>query len=217
MRAADDGVTGDRPPTNRHRPAEELSSGRVPTGQSAAGQSAAGQYPTGQYPTGQFAVGRFARDGHPVIDDGPAPSGESGTSAKEATRSLRARGGRGRSSEVDFDDHDHDRTRAIPPPPLRTSALNQPLDPERGGWAAIGAPSTPSAAPPPGTPRGPRLRVDWPNCKAHGLCHELLPEAIRLDEWGYPIIGNQPLPSHMIDDARRAVTACPTLALRLVD
>jgi ferredoxin len=59
--------------------------------------------------------------------------------------------------------------------------------------------------------------VDWPSCKAHGLCHELLPEAIRLDEWGYPIIRNQPLPDHLIDNARHAVTSCPMLALHLVD
>jgi ferredoxin len=105
----------------------------------------------------------------------------------------------------------------VPPPPLRTSTITQPAISDRGGWPALGAPASPPVAPPPSPPKGPRLRVDWPNCKAHGLCHELLPEAVRLDEWGYPIFSNQALPQHILVDARRAVIACPTLALRLVD
>jgi len=28
------------------------------------------------------------------------------------------------------------------------------------------------------------IRVDWPSCLARGLCAELLPERIHLDEWG---------------------------------
>ena len=32
------------------------------------------------------------------------------------------------------------------------------------------------------------LRVDWPECQARGLCHELLPELVSLDEWGYPVV-----------------------------
>ena len=33
-----------------------------------------------------------------------------------------------------------------------------------------------------------RIRVNPIDCHAHGLCGELFPEWIRLDEWGYPII-----------------------------
>jgi ferredoxin len=29
-----------------------------------------------------------------------------------------------------------------------------------------------------------RLRVDWPACKGHGVCAEIVPEVISLDEWG---------------------------------
>ena len=60
-----------------------------------------------------------------------------------------------------------------------------------------------------------RLRVDPIACEAHGLCAELLPERITLDEWGYPIIDGEPLPKELIDHARRAAAACPTLALLL--
>ncbi len=60
------------------------------------------------------------------------------------------------------------------------------------------------------------LRVDWPACKARGLCHELLPEAVALDEWGYPVITAE-LDGHLLRAARDAVRACPTLALRIVE
>jgi ferredoxin len=106
---------------------------------------------------------------------------------------------------------------SVPPPPLRNTTSTQPAISDREGWPTLGAPTSPPVAAPPSPPKGPQLRVDWPNCKAHGLCHELLPEAVRLDEWGYPIVSNQALPQHLLVDARRAVIACPTLALRLVD
>ena len=60
-----------------------------------------------------------------------------------------------------------------------------------------------------------RLRVDWPACKARGLCHELLPEVVGLDEWGFPVVGGD-VPDDLVRDAREAVRACPTLALRLM-
>jgi ferredoxin len=63
--------------------------------------------------------------------------------------------------------------------------------------------------------RGSRLRVDPIGCTGHGLCAELLPELIRLDDWGYPIIVDGPVPSNLIELAKRTVTACPALALRL--
>ena len=59
-----------------------------------------------------------------------------------------------------------------------------------------------------------QLRVDWPACQAHGVCAELLPEIISLDEWGYPIV-HEPVNSDVLALAKTAVKACPTLALRL--
>jgi hypothetical protein len=39
-----------------------------------------------------------------------------------------------------------------------------------------------------GRPAGPAwLRVNPIACSGHGLCAELLPELISLDEWGYPL------------------------------
>ena len=60
-----------------------------------------------------------------------------------------------------------------------------------------------------------RLRVNPIACEAHGLCAELLPELIRLDDWGYPIIDVALVPDDLEALARRAVDACPTLALLL--
>ena len=60
-----------------------------------------------------------------------------------------------------------------------------------------------------------RLLVDPIACTGHGLCAELLPEWIRLDDWGYPIIDSGPVPDDLLDHARRAADACPKLALRL--
>jgi ferredoxin len=62
-----------------------------------------------------------------------------------------------------------------------------------------------------------RLRVNPITCEGHGLCAELLPELIRLDDWGYPILDETVVPDELRGLARRAVDACPTLALLLIE
>lgn len=59
------------------------------------------------------------------------------------------------------------------------------------------------------------LRIDPIACDGHGACAELLPEWIRLDDWGFPIIDGRPVPPGLEEHARRAVKECPKLALRL--
>jgi ferredoxin len=59
------------------------------------------------------------------------------------------------------------------------------------------------------------LRVNPIACSGHGVCAELLPELVDLDEWGYPIVDSRPVPPALDPEARRAVAACPALALRL--
>jgi ferredoxin len=58
------------------------------------------------------------------------------------------------------------------------------------------------------------LRVDPIACTGHGLCAELLPERIVLDDWGYPMIDPH-VPEGLHEHAVRAVKACPALALAL--
>ena len=59
-----------------------------------------------------------------------------------------------------------------------------------------------------------RLRVDPIACDGRGLCAEILPELITLDDWGFPIIRDN-VPGPLAQDAREAVRVCPKLALRL--
>ena len=59
------------------------------------------------------------------------------------------------------------------------------------------------------------LRINPIACTAHGLCAELLPEIIELDPWGYPILVDATVPGNVVEHAKRAAAACPTLALLL--
>ncbi len=59
------------------------------------------------------------------------------------------------------------------------------------------------------------LRLDPIACDGRGNCQELLPEMIRPDRWGYPILDPGPVPAGLASEARRAVALCPVLALRL--
>jgi ferredoxin len=59
------------------------------------------------------------------------------------------------------------------------------------------------------------LRVNPIACDAHGLCAELFPEWVVLDDWGYPVIRPEPVPRSLLPHARRAADACPVLALKL--
>jgi ferredoxin len=61
----------------------------------------------------------------------------------------------------------------------------------------------------------PELVVDRIACDGFGMCAELLPELIELDDWGYPIVAAGGVPDALLDHARRAVAVCPVLALRL--
>ncbi|MEW2359085.1 NADH-ubiquinone oxidoreductase-F iron-sulfur binding region domain-containing protein [Spirillospora sp. NPDC029432] len=61
-----------------------------------------------------------------------------------------------------------------------------------------------------------RLEVDWSRCDGHGLCADILRGLVRMDEYNYPVIPDEPIPARLEGDARRAVAACPGLALRLV-
>jgi ferredoxin len=59
-----------------------------------------------------------------------------------------------------------------------------------------------------------RLRVDPIACEGRGVCAEMLPDLITLDDWGFPIIRDV-VPARLLADARETVRACPKLALRL--
>jgi ferredoxin len=58
-----------------------------------------------------------------------------------------------------------------------------------------------------------KIRVNPIACDAHGVCAGLLPELIRLDPWGYPVIADGRIPAGLLKLARKAAASCPTLAL----
>jgi len=62
--------------------------------------------------------------------------------------------------------------------------------------------------------RGAWLKVNMIACEGRGLCAEVLPELITLDDWGFPIIAGQ-VPDALQGQAEEAVRLCPRLALRL--
>jgi len=62
------------------------------------------------------------------------------------------------------------------------------------------------------------LRVNWVACQGRELCHEVAPELVDLDPWGYPILkdGGAGTPSDELRElAREAVSTCPLQALRV--
>ena len=62
------------------------------------------------------------------------------------------------------------------------------------------------------------LQVNPILCDGYGHCHELAPELVALDEWGYPIIDATPRPLSDDNAHQAAIYAergCPRQALRI--
>jgi len=59
------------------------------------------------------------------------------------------------------------------------------------------------------------LRINPITCDGHGLCAELLPELLSLDDWGYPMPITAEVPVELEAHAQRAAATCPTLAIVL--
>ena len=53
------------------------------------------------------------------------------------------------------------------------------------------------------------LVIDRIACDGFGLCAELLPELIELDDWGYPIVKSAAVPDALLDHARAGRRALP--------
>ncbi|SDQ79328.1 NADH-quinone oxidoreductase subunit NuoF family protein [Thermostaphylospora chromogena] len=59
------------------------------------------------------------------------------------------------------------------------------------------------------------LVIDWSRCQGHGLCAKILPQMVKLDAHGYPVISDIPISGAHSQRARRAIEMCPALALRI--
>jgi NADH:ubiquinone oxidoreductase subunit F (NADH-binding)/ferredoxin len=62
---------------------------------------------------------------------------------------------------------------------------------------------------------GMRLAVDWSRCAGHGLCAHMLPDMVKLDPFGYPVLPDPSVPAHLLRDTVQATEMCPALALSL--
>lgn len=61
------------------------------------------------------------------------------------------------------------------------------------------------------------VTVDMVRCAGHGICALVLPERIRLDEWGFAHVDPTPVTGRSTARARRAARACPRRALSVND
>jgi ferredoxin len=59
-----------------------------------------------------------------------------------------------------------------------------------------------------------RIRIDPVKCEGFGPCNDVIPEVIKLDEWGYALVeGGGEVPPGLEDKAREAVVTCPVHAV----
>jgi ferredoxin len=61
------------------------------------------------------------------------------------------------------------------------------------------------------------VQVDPIACEAYGYCSELLGEMVTLDEWGYPIVSDEPVPHALVAMAKKAARDCPRRAFMLTE
>ena len=59
------------------------------------------------------------------------------------------------------------------------------------------------------------ITINPVTCTGHGVCAELLPELVTLDEWGYPLLATAQVPPSLRRQAGRAARDCPALAFLL--
>lgn len=57
-----------------------------------------------------------------------------------------------------------------------------------------------------------KIVVDRVLCSGHGICAQVLPDTVALDEWGYPILSGAEVDRAA---AKQAVKLCPARALQL--
>lgn len=59
----------------------------------------------------------------------------------------------------------------------------------------------------------PKLKIDWIACNGYGVCEAAAPDLIVLDDWGYPILPDGPVPRDLVNQGKKAINDCPMVAL----
>ena len=134
-------------------------------------------------------VARRARAGRAVDARGPGPRGLPPPGRGGALRAERARGVRRRD-------------RGAPGARCRALPAGLPVGEDVALAAASGSGAASSGSRRDAVAMSQRIRVNPIACEAHGLCVELLPELIRLDDWGYPIIDDSRVPPELVGLAK---------------
>jgi ferredoxin len=62
-----------------------------------------------------------------------------------------------------------------------------------------------------------KIRVDSAKCTGHGVCESFAPGVFEIADDGDLILKCEVVPDGVVDDVRRAVDSCPTLALWVED
>lgn len=62
-----------------------------------------------------------------------------------------------------------------------------------------------------------RAELDRSRCSGHARCHAVDPDLFPIDDDGYSVLEPFDVPADRLDIVRRAVDACPELALSLID
>ena len=63
-----------------------------------------------------------------------------------------------------------------------------------------------------------RVVIDTERCTGHGRCYSLAPAVVTDDDEGYGVvIGDGAITADHLEDARRAVLACPERAIAIED
>lgn len=62
-----------------------------------------------------------------------------------------------------------------------------------------------------------RLTVDRARCEGHGMCEQVAPGLLHLDDHGELVIDQEAVPSDGAGEAEDAVHVCPVAALALED
>lgn len=60
-----------------------------------------------------------------------------------------------------------------------------------------------------------KIVLDRPRCEGHGLCEEVAPKLMHLDDAGELILDVEDVTDENLDAAKAAVRVCPVAALKL--
>ena len=62
-----------------------------------------------------------------------------------------------------------------------------------------------------------KIKVDFDLCESNALCEAMAPEVFELDDDDFLVVKAEETTPETLEDAKRAVAACPRAAIKLED